>query len=140
MRVQEIMNPKPRYVAGTTTLHEAAKQMRDLDCGFLPVADERQEKLSGVVTDRDITIRAVADGCDPDKTTVAEIKSDKVLYCYKDDDVADATRHMHDKQVYRLVVLDDRKSKQMCGILSLGDVLRHDQVELAAKAAEGIKR
>ena len=112
--------------------------MRDLDVGFLPVADEREQKLSGVVTDRDITLRAVADGCDPAKTTVADIQSDRVLYCFKDDDVTDAARGMQTQQVYRLVVLESRDNKKLCGVVSLGDILRHDQPALAARTAEAI--
>jgi CBS domain-containing protein len=83
----------------------AARKTRDLDCGFLPVADPREEKLSGVITDRDITLRAVADGRDPAKTTVGDIQSDRVLYCFRNDDVTDAARSMQKQQVYRLVVL-----------------------------------
>ncbi|HUG98016.1 MAG TPA: CBS domain-containing protein [Gammaproteobacteria bacterium] len=132
------MTDKPRFVSAATTLQEAARLMRDLDSGFLPVADEREEKLSGVVTDRDITVRAVADGLDPAKTTVTDIKSDSVLYCFKDDDVADAAKRMRDKQVYRLIVLDNRENKKLCGVVSLGDILRHGQSALAAKTAEGI--
>lgn len=138
MRVHELMTDKPQIVPGATTLQEAARKMRDLDFGFLPVADEREEKLSGVVTDRDITVRAVAEGLDPAKTTVAQIKSDSVMYCFRDDDVAEAAKRMRNKQVYRLIVLDDRESKQLCGVISLGDILRHEQHELAAETAEAI--
>jgi CBS domain-containing protein len=138
MQVRELMTDKPRFVPGTTTLQEAARTMRDLDCGFLPVADEREQKLSGVVTDRDITVRAVAEGRDPAKTTVADIQSDKVLYCFKDDDVTEAAKRMRANQVYRLVVLDSRDSKKLCGVISLGDILRHEQPELAVKTAEAI--
>jgi CBS domain-containing protein len=138
MQVHELMSSKPQYVPGSTTLAEAARKMRDLDCGFLPVADSKEEKLSGVVTDRDIAVRAVADGRDPSKTTVEEIKSDSVLYCFKDDDVQQAAERMRQKQVYRLVVLDSRESKKLCGVISLGDIMRHDQPELAAKTARGI--
>ena len=98
MKVHELMTDKPRFVSAATSLQEAARLMRDLDCGFLPVADERQEKLGGVVTDRDNAVRAVADGLDPARTTVTDIKSDSVLYCFKDDDVADAAKRMRDKQ------------------------------------------
>jgi CBS domain-containing protein len=138
MQVRELMTDKPKFVPGTTTLQEAAQKMRELDTGFLPVADEREQKLSGVVTDRDITVRAVADGLDPAKTTVADIQSDRVLYCFRDDDVEEAARRMQAKQVYRLVVLDDRDNKKMCGVISLGDIVRHKQPELAFKTAEAI--
>jgi CBS domain-containing protein len=138
MQVHELMTSKPQFVPSSTTLKEAAQKMRDLDCGFLPVADAREEKLAGVVTDRDIAVRAVADGMDPTTTTVTDIKSDGVLYCFKDDDVKQAAERMRSKQVYRLIVLDDRESKKLCGVISLGDIMRHDQSALASETARGI--
>jgi CBS domain-containing protein len=138
MQVHELMTSKPQFVPSSTTLKEAAQKMRDLDCGFLPVADAREEKLAGVVTDRDIAVRAVADGMDPTTTTVTDIKSDGVLYCFKDDDVKQAAERMRSKQVYRLIVLDDRESKKLCGVISLGDIMRHDQSALAGETARGI--
>jgi CBS domain-containing protein len=138
MQVHELMTSKPQFVPSSTTLKEAAQKMRDLDCGFLPVADAKEEKLAGVVTDRDIAVRAVADGMDPTKTTVTEIKSDGVLYCFKDDDVKQAAERMRSKQVYRLIVLDDRENKKLCGVISLGDIMRHDQTALAGETARGI--
>ena len=138
MQVHELMTSKPQFVPSSTTIREAAQKMRDLDCGFLPVADPQDQKLAGVVTDRDIAVRAVADGLDPNQTTVTDIKSDGVLYCFKDDDVKKAADHMRSKQVYRLIVLDDRQNKKLCGVISLGDILRHKQPELAAKTATKI--
>jgi signal-transduction protein with cAMP-binding, CBS, and nucleotidyltransferase domain len=138
MQVHELMTDKPRFVSGKTSLKEAARQMRDMDFGFLPIADEREQKLQGVVTDRDITIRAVAEGRDPESTTVADIETHKVLYCFKGDDVANAAKRMRDQQVYRLVVLDNRDNKKLCGVISLGDILRHKQGQLAEKTAEAI--
>jgi CBS domain-containing protein len=138
MQVHELMTSKPQFVPSTTTLKEAAQKMRDLDCGFLPVADPQQQKLAGVVTDRDIAVRAVADGLDPNRTTVTDIKSDGVLYCFKDDDVKKAADHMRSKQVYRLIVLDDRQNKQLCGVISLGDIMRADKMDVASETARGI--
>lgn len=82
MQVRELMTDKPRYISGSATLQEAARLMRDLDIGFLPIADEREQMLQGVVTDRD--------------------------------------------------------NKKLCGVISLGDVLRHKQSELAEQTAEAI--
>lgn len=138
MQVHELMTSKPQFVPSTTTLKEAAQKMRDLDCGFLPVADPQEQKLAGVVTDRDIAVRAVADGLDPTRTTVTDIKSDGVLYCFKDDDVKKAADHMRSKQVYRLIVLDDRQNKKLCGVISLGDIMRANKMDLASETARGI--
>jgi CBS domain-containing protein len=137
MKVQQAMTGKPEYVPTTMTLRDAAKRMRELDCGFLPIGDSPKGKLKGVVTDRDIAIRGVADGLDPASTTVQGIKSDKVLYCYQDDDIEAAARSMGEQKVYRLVVLDDAKAKKLCGVISLGDIARHDS-KLAGRVAEGI--
>ena len=138
MRVSEAMTAKAEYVAPDTTLRKAAELMRNLDCGFLPVSNEEREKLGGVVTDRDITVRAVAEGLNPDTTMVSEIMSKGVSYCFAGDDLESASQHMRDKGIYRLIVLDDRENKNLAGILSLGDILRHDQEQLAASTAKDI--
>ena len=138
MQVRELMTAKPEYIHADTTLKEAARKMRELDVGFLPVADAREQRLEGVVTDRDIAIRGVAEGHDPAETPVSAVETGKVLYCYKDDDVEDAARSMREQQVYRLIVLDDRDNKKLCGVISLGDVLRRHERKIAARTAEGI--
>lgn len=135
MKVKELMTPDPRYIPAGTSLREAAKEMKKLDCGFLPLGHADGEKLQGVVTDRDIVVRGVANGLDPDAATVEEVKSNKVLYCFEDDDIDSASRSMQENQVYRLVVLDNKENKRMCGIVSLGDVIRSGQKEIASKTA-----
>jgi CBS domain-containing protein len=138
MLVREAMTGHVEYIPSSTTLKQAAEKMRELDCGFLPLGDAPDGKLLGVITDRDIVIRGIAKGLDPVSTTVDRIKSEKVLYCFKDDKLADAAHSMHDKQVYRLVVLNNKQEKKLCGVISLGDITRHHEVALAAEAVEGI--
>ncbi len=138
MLVREAMSGHAEYIPSTMTLKKAALKMRELDCGFLPIGDSPEGKLLGVITDRDIVIRGIAEGVDPGATTVDSIKSDKVLYCFQDDKLAHAAKSMHDKQVYRLVVLDNKQNKKLCGVISLGDITRHHEVGLAAEAVEGI--
>ena len=135
MKVKDLMTPDARFIPAGSSLREAAKEMKKLDCGFLPIGHADGEKLQGVVTDRDIVLRGVANGLDPDAATVEEVKSDKVLYCFKDDDVDPASRSMQQNQVYRLVVLDNKEDKRMCGIISLGDVIRGGEKEIASKTA-----
>jgi CBS domain-containing protein len=118
MRVKEVMTGHAEYIPTTTTLKEAAQKMRDLDCGFLPIGNSRQDKLHGVVTDRDLTVRGIAEGLDPLKATVDEIKTSRVLYCFEDDDIEDAAKRMRDQQVHRLIVLNNRQDKKMCGIIT----------------------
>jgi CBS domain-containing protein len=118
MQVKDIMTPDVTSVGPETTLQQAAQKMRDLDVGSLPVCDN--ERLSGIVTDRDIVIRAVADGIDPAECPVSQVMSEGVEYCFADDDLEVATDHMKKKQIRRLVVLN--RDQQLAGILALGDV------------------
>lgn len=135
MQVRQVMTDNVEYVASQTTLKQAAELMRDMDCGFLPIGDNPKGKLLGVVTDRDIAVRAIADGKDPMITPVSDALTRKVMYCFQDDDLQEAAKSMEEQRIYRLVVLDNADDKRMCGIISLGDILRHNQTELAARAA-----
>jgi len=118
MQVKEVMTRGVECVGPDATLQEAARKMKDLDVGPLPVCDN--DRLAGMVTDRDITVRAVAEGKDPRSTRVRDVMSEGINYVYEDDDVSSAARQMKDKQVRRLVVLN--RDKRMVGIVSLGDL------------------
>lgn len=138
VKVKDVMTPTVRFIEPTTTLQKAAALMREMGCGFLPVSNADNTRLDGVVTDRDIIIRAVAEGMNPASTTVGAVKSNKVLYCCADDDLEEAIHSMEMQRVYRLIVLDGRQSKQLCGVVSLGDVYRFDETGIASKAAKAI--
>jgi CBS domain-containing protein len=138
MRISEVMTKGVQYLPPDTNLMDAARKMRDIDCGFLPVSNAKGERLAGVITDRDIAIRAVAAGMDPSQTKVSEVMSAHVDYCYAKDALESATDIMSSKGIYRLVVLDDAASKKLCGVISLGDVLRHNREDLATHAAKEI--
>jgi CBS domain-containing protein len=140
MQVQDVMSSKVTYIPSNTTLAQAAVQMRDNDTGFLPIGDSDDEKLQGVITDRDIVVRSIADGMDPNRTTVKDAKSDKVLYCYEDDDISAAAKSMQEQQVYRLVVLNNESEKRLCGVVTLGDIVRHGEEKLGGVTAKGITR
>jgi len=105
-----------RQSAPDATIEEAAQEMRDGDFGLVPVAED--EELLGVITDRDIAIRAVAEGKDP-STLVREIVSEEVVWASEDDSVEDAARIMSDHQICRLSVVD--AEQHLVGIVSLGD-------------------
>ena len=105
-----------RQSAPDATIEEAAQEMRDGDFGLVPVAED--EELLGVITDRDIAIRAVAEGMDP-STLVREIVSEEVVWASEDDSVEDAARIMSDHQIRRLSVVD--AEQHLVGIVSLGD-------------------
>jgi CBS domain-containing protein len=102
MQVKDIMTPKVELVGPELTIQEAAKIMRDGNIGSLPVGED--DRLIGMVTDRDITCRAVADGSDPAKTKIRDIVSKKITYCFDDQDVADAAHLMEEKHIRRLAV------------------------------------
>ena len=117
MKVSEIMTREVRVANPEQTLQEAARQMGELDAGILPVGEN--DRLLGMITDRDIAVRAVAQGMGPD-TPVRAIMTEDVKYCYEDQDIEEVTQSMGDIKVRRLPVLN--RQKRLVGILSLGDV------------------
>ncbi len=117
MRVSECMSRDVRVVTGKTTLREAALAMSEWDTGALPVADN--QNLAGMVTDRDIAIRGVAQGKGPD-SQVWEVMTGEIHYCHEDDEVEDALAKMGELQVRRLPVLN--KNHNLVGIVSLADL------------------
>jgi len=119
MKLQDIMTSKPECIRPDTTLQEAARKMRDLDVGPLPVCGD-DDRLAGMITDRDITVRAVAEGKDPTTTRVREVMTQEIIYGFEDQDVEEAARIMKERQVRRLVVLN--RDKRLVGIVSLGDL------------------
>ncbi len=119
MQVKDVMTRGAQCVRPANSLQEAARKMKDLDVGPLPVCGDGDRRV-GMITDRDITVRATADGCDPKATTVKDVMTPDVVYCFEDQDVGDAARLMRDNQVRRLVVLN--RDKRLVGIVSLGDL------------------
>jgi CBS domain-containing protein len=133
MKIRDVMTRDVEYVPSNTTLREAAECMARLDAGFLPIGNSSQDKLQGVITDRDITIRGVARGLDPNTATIEQVKSDRVHYCYEDESLEDAARHMGEQQIYRLIVLDIDRDKRMTGVISLADIARSEGHSLAGQ-------
>lgn len=121
MLVQNVMSRQVQVTQPHSTLREAAELMKVLDVGPLPVCDG--DRLVGIVTDRDITVRAVAEGEDCWESRVRDIMSTDLAYCYEDDDVAVAAHLMKQWQVRRLMVLN--RAKRLVGIISLGDLAVH---------------
>lgn len=141
--VEEVMSTDVDAVPSTTTLAEAAQHMQMYDCGFLPIGDDPKGKLLGVITDRDIVIRGLAQGKDANSTQVKDILSEKVLYCFKDDSLEACAKSMKDQQVSRLIVLDSPESKRMCGVVSIGDISCCDDensIELSGETLHCIKK
>src|SRR5688572_27041303 len=117
MQVKDVMTPGVECTEPRATVREAAQRMRDLDVGVLPVCGE-DDRLAGMITDRDITVRAVAGEYDLAKSVVREVMTPKVVYCFDDQNVKEAAELMQEHQVRRLVVLN--RDKRLVGVLSLG--------------------
>lgn len=117
MRVSEAMTRDVRVASPDQTIREAAQVMLDLDAGALPVGEG--DRLVGMITDRDIAVRAVAQGKGPD-TAVREVMTSDVLYCFEEDDLDTVARNMGEKQVRRMPVVN--RDKRLVGVLSLGDM------------------
>jgi len=118
MLVRNVMSRDVQVTQPHSTLREAAELMKVLDVGPLPVCDG--DRLVGIITDRDITVRAVAEGQDCWEGKVRDAMSTDIVYCFDDDAVAVAARQMQEKQVRRLMVLN--REKKLVGIVSLGDL------------------
>ena len=118
MQVREVMTRGVQCIAPQTPLQEAAAKMRELDTGCLPVCENN--RLAGMLTDRDIVIRAVAEGRDPQTCTARDVMTCGIVHCFEDDDVEEAAQLMKDRQIRRLLVLN--RNKQLVGIVSLGDL------------------
>ncbi|HKX60627.1 MAG TPA: CBS domain-containing protein [Verrucomicrobiae bacterium] len=118
MKVRDIETQHPETVGPDAQVMQAAQIMQRLDVGVLPVCDG--ERLVGVVTDRDITLRSTAEGRDPKETPVRDVMSINPICCHEDQDVAECVELMEQKQIRRLPVVDN--AQRLVGIVSLGDL------------------
>lgn len=138
MEIKDVMTPGAEVVDSNAIVRDVAAKMRELDVGALPVCDGG--KLAGMITDRDIAIRLVAEGLDACKTRIAEILTPEVTYCFEDQNVEEAASIMQSHQIRRLPILD--RSKQLVGMLSLADLsvrtMGTEDQDLADEALEGI--
>jgi CBS domain-containing protein len=133
MRVRDAMTSNVRIARPDQSVRDAARMMVELDAGILPVADG--DRLVGMITDRDIAVRAVAAGKAPD-TPIREIMTEEVKYCFDDEDLNDVAENMAGIQVRRMPVLN--RSKRLVGIISLGDIAMTEDPECAGDALSGI--
>ncbi|HET9903241.1 MAG TPA: CBS domain-containing protein [Xanthobacteraceae bacterium] len=133
MRAGEMMAREVRLAHPEQSIAEAARMMAEIDAGILPVADG--DRLVGMITDRDIAIRAVARGKNS-TTPIGEVMSREVKYCFEDDDIEDVAQNMCDIQVRRLPVLNH--DKRLVGILSLADIAQQGDGGAVSLAMSGI--
>jgi CBS domain-containing protein len=137
MQVRDVMTKNVEVIRPEDTLRDAAQKMKALDVGAMPVCDG--ERLVGMLTDRDITIRAAAEGLDPNQTTAQETMTPEVYYCFENQNIEDAALLMMEKQIRRLPIINNEK--KLVGIVSLGDVAVETQDdELSGSTLEEISK
>ena len=134
--LRDLMSPDVQFVSPDMTIEDAARKMRDGDFGMLPVAED--DRMIGAISDRDIAVRAVAEGLGAD-TEVRDVMSDGIAWAYDDDSVEQAAKIMSDRQVRRLPVVN--REKRLVGIVALGDfAVESTQIRPAAQALTEISK
>ena len=137
MKLSEIMTRDVAVLQPDDSLQFAAKKMRDRNIGFLPVCDG--EKLIGVLSDRDITIRALAEGMDVNIMLGRDLMTAPAIYCFDDQDVSEAAKIMEENQIRRLVILS-REEKRLVGVVSLGDLARNETTDRSGQVLQKISQ
>lgn len=135
MKVSECMTREVRIVDPAETLQDAARAMADIDAGFLPVGEN--DRLVGIITDRDIAIRAIGTGRTPD-ARIRDVMSQEVRYCYEDEDVDDILYDMAEQQIRRLPVVD--RNKRLVGVVSISDLATSGETARSGEALCEIAR
>jgi CBS domain-containing protein len=135
MKLSEIMTREVEIIQPDDTLRLAAQKMRNRDIGFLPVCDG--DILMGVLSDRDITIRALADGMDINVMLGRDLMTTPAIYCFDDQDVKDAAKLMGENQIRRLVILG-RESERVVGVISLGDLARKGITDISGQVLQRV--
>ena len=135
MKVRDAMTTEVQLCTPDDTLRDAAEAMAALDCGLLPVTDN--ERLVGMISDRDIAIRGVAMGRGPD-SRIGDVMTADVKYCFEDQNIEEVTANMGDIQVRRLPVLS--RDKRLVGIIALGDIARARAGDGTAEALSQISQ
>ena len=134
MKVKDAMHEGVTWVGPETPVRELARAMRDEGIGSIPVGEN--DRLIGMVTDRDIAIKALADGKDPASLTARDVMHGPILYCRTEEDIDDAARLMEQHQVRRLPVIDE--TKRMVGMLSLGDIASASSRALTGEVTQSV--
>ncbi len=134
MKVKDAMHAGVTWVGPETRLTEIARMMRDEDIGSVPIGEN--DRLVGMVTDRDIAIKGLAGGRDIESMTARDVMNSPILYCRTDEDVEDAAELMETYRVRRLPVIDE--NKRMVGILSLGDIASFSNRDLSGEVVQAV--
>ena len=134
MKVKDVMHKGAEWVEPDTSIPKLATTMKKEDIGAIPVGEN--DKLIGMVTDRDITVRAVANGGDMSKLTARDVMTNGIIFCRDDEDLDDALRIMEDKKIRRLPVING--DKRMVGMLSIGDIADAASHELSGEVVAAV--
>jgi len=132
--VMDVMTKDVETINPNDSLRDAAERMRTLNVGPLPVCEG--DTLMGIITDRDIVVRAVSQGMDPNTTRVSEAMTDEVEYVYEDDDISTVVSKMKEAQVRRILVVNH--DKKLVGIIALGDLAEEMNTQEAGQTLESI--
>lgn len=136
MRIRDVMSRDVKLASPNDTVKEAAEMMAEIDAGSLPVGEG--DRIVGMVTDRDIALRAVAKGKSPEECRVRDIMSPEIKYVYEDESVDDLARNMGDLQLRRMPVLN--RDKRLVGIVSIGDLAQAKKAKAGAALKEVAQR
>jgi CBS domain-containing protein len=134
MKLKEIMTRDVEVIHPDDSLQAAAQKMRDRDIGFLPVCDG--DRLIGVVSDRDMIVRVIAEGKDPTAMMGRSLVTTPVIYCFEDQDVDEAARIMQENQIRRLVILN--RDKRLVGVVSLGDLAMNRPADQSGEVLQSV--
>jgi CBS domain-containing protein len=134
MKVKDVMHKGVEWAAPSTPVPDLARLMQKHDIGSIPVGEN--DRLIGMVTDRDIVCRGLANGKDVSKLTARDVMTSNIVWCHADEDLDDATRIMEDKKIRRLPVID--KNKRMVGMLSLGDISHSAKSKLSGEVLHAV--
>jgi CBS domain-containing protein len=133
-KIREVMTRDVEVINPNDTLRDAAEKMRSLNVGPLPVCDG--QRVVGMITDRDIVVRGIAEGKDPRSTKVSEAMSSGIQYCFEEDDVDTILDRMKEKQIRRFIVIN--QDKKLVGIVAIGDLAQEASESKVGEALEGI--
>lgn len=136
MLVREAMTQHAEWIVPETSLAEVAQKMRDKGIGCLPVGTN--DRMVGMITDRDLACRAVADGLNPTTATAKQVMTKGVIWCFDDDDIEGAIRRMEEKKIHHMPVINHQK--RLIGILSLSDLALRGPQELARNVSRLVSR
>ena len=136
MQIKECLTKDVKWTTPDTTATEIAKMMKENDIGSVPIGEN--DKLTGMVTDRDIVVNCLAEGLNPSETSASEFMSEGVLYCYDTDSAEEVLENMGQKKISRMPVVNS--DKRLVGIVSIGDLSSHfPNNEKLGKTVENIK-